>query len=91
MQSFEGLGGMLIAAAELEKNGLPFSALGEELKSIGATTATDLNELAAKAIRLDESLLVLVGDKRLIEAQLKGLDLPAPVELTVEGDVKGEN
>lgn len=88
VQSFEGLAGVLNTAANLEENGLPFSTLGDDLAAIGTTTDADLNKLAGPAIPLEQAVLVLVGDKKTILEQLKGLDLPTPVELTVEGDVK---
>ena len=39
--------------------------------------------------QIAQGLLVLVGDKAQILPQLEGLDLPAPVELTVDGDPLG--
>ena len=53
-----------------------------------AASEADLNHLANSAIPLEQAVLVLVGDKKLITNQLKGLELPAAVELTVRGDVK---
>ncbi len=89
VQSFEGLAGVLNTAIELEENGLPFSTLGEDLAAVGTTTDADLNMLAESAISLEQAVLVLVGDKKTILEQLKGLELPAPIEMTVQGDVKG--
>ena len=91
VQSFQGLGGILNAAAELEQNGLPFSVVGDDLNAIGATTEAELNKLAGPAIPLEQAVLVLVGDKQLLTEQLKRLELPAPVEMTVNGDVKSPN
>ena len=88
VQSFEGLSGVLSKAVELEQNGLPFSTVGDDLKAIGATKEAELNKLAGSAVPLEQALLVLVGDKKTIMEQLKGLELPAPVEMTVDGDVK---
>ena len=90
VQAFEGLSGILSTAAQLEENGLPFSTLGDDLKRIGETTEGELNKLAGSAIPLEQAVLVLVGDKKTILEQLKGLDLPATVELTVEGEKKAE-
>jgi predicted Zn-dependent peptidase len=88
VESFEGLGGLLKTAVDLEECGLPFSTVADDLKSMAAASETDLNHLANSAIPLDQAVLVLVGDKKLITQQLKGLNLPAPVELTVRGDAK---
>ncbi len=88
IQSFAGLGGILGTASTLVRNNRPFSDLGDELLAVTRVTETDLNRLAYNAVPLEKCLLVLVGDKRQIIEQLKGLDLPEPVELTVTGDKK---
>jgi predicted Zn-dependent peptidase len=88
VESFQGLGGLLRTAVELEESGLPFSTVADDLKSMNSASETDLNHLANSAIPLDQAVLVLVGDKKLIIDQLKVLDLPAPVELNVRGDAK---
>ena len=88
VESFQGLGGLLKTAVELEESGLPFSTVADDLKSMTAASEADLNHLANSAIPLEQAVLVLVGDKKLITNQLKGLELPAAVELTVRGDVK---
>ena len=51
-------------------------------------TEGDLNRMAYDAVPLEESVLVLVGDKRRILEQIEQLDLPEPVELTVTGEPK---
>ena len=48
----------------------------------------DLNRMAYDAVPLEQSVLVLVGDKGAILEQINDLDLPEPVELTVQGEVK---
>jgi predicted Zn-dependent peptidase len=88
VESFQGLGGLLSTAVELEENGLPFSTVADDLKSMTVAKEVDLNHLASSAIPLEQAVLVLVGDKKLVTDQLKGLELPAPVELTVRGDAK---
>jgi hypothetical protein len=52
---------------------------------ISTTTAADLNALAGSAIPLERGVLVLLGDKQKILEELKGLDLPAPVEVDIRG------
>ena len=86
IQSFQGLGGVIGTAEELALNGLPFGSLGDDLAAMTAVSESDLNGLAKKAIPLEEALLVLVGDKKVIMKQLEGLGLPTPTELDVRGD-----
>ena len=86
IQSFQGLSGILGSAATLVRNGRPFTELGDELDAIAKVTDTDLNALVRDAVALERGLLVLVGDKQSILAQLEGLDLPTPIELTVAAD-----
>jgi len=86
IQSFEGLGGLIAIAQNLEANGLAFTSLGDDLATIAAATEIDLNGLAPSAIPLEQALVVLVGDREVIREQLKELDLPEPVELTVTGE-----
>jgi predicted Zn-dependent peptidase len=88
IQSFQGLAGILNAAAELEEAGLPFSTLGDDLAAIGGASEAELNKLAGPAISLEQAVLVLVGDKKLITEQIKSLELPTPIELTVQGEPK---
>lgn len=89
IQSFAGLNGVLGTAVTLVRNGRPFSDLGEELAAVARVTEGDLNGLARGAVPLETGVLVLVGDKKAILPQLDGLGLPAPIELTVEGDPAG--
>lgn len=65
---------------------MPFSSLGDDLTLLGSISESDLNPLARPAIALENAVLVLVGDKKLISEQLKNLPLPAAVEMTVTGD-----
>ncbi|MGE5609980.1 MAG: M16 family metallopeptidase, partial [Bacillota bacterium] len=88
VESFQGLAGIVGTAQVLESNGLPFSTLGDDLAGIQPISTTRLNELAGAAIPLDRALLVLVGDKQVIEAQIKGLGLPTAMELTASGEAK---
>ena len=88
IQAFSGLGGIVSVASTLVRNHRPFTQLGEELQAIVGIDETHLNRLAYNAVPLEKSLLVLVGDKEVIIEQLEGLELPVPIELTVEGDPK---
>ncbi len=88
MQRFAGLSGILGAGATLVRNGQPFDALGKELAEMGHVRSADLNRLAHDAVPLEHALLVIVGDKQTVLDQLKGLDLPSPIEMTATGQVK---
>ncbi|MCZ6683693.1 MAG: pitrilysin family protein [Planctomycetota bacterium] len=89
IQSFQGLRGILAMAATLELNELPFSSIGDELNAIGDVTKEALNKLAGPSIPLEQAVIVLVGDKKTILAQIADLGLPTPTELTVTGEPAG--
>lgn len=86
VESFQGLGGVLGVATTLLRNGLPFSALGDELKQIASADRDELNELAKTMVQTDRALLVLVGDRKLIEEQIGELNLPKPTFYDVSGN-----
>ena len=86
IQTFSGLSGIVSAGTTLVRNDRPFTELGEELQAVARVTEADLNRLAYNAVPLEEGLLVLVGDKKLILEQLEPLELPTPIELTATGD-----
>jgi predicted Zn-dependent peptidase len=86
IRSFAGLNGIIGSATTLVRNGRPFSDLGDDLAIVAGITEKDLNGLARGAVPLEKGVLVLVGDKKSILPQLEGLDLPAPIELTVTGE-----
>jgi predicted Zn-dependent peptidase len=88
IQSFQGLSGLVGTAILLERNGLPFSTIREDLAAIDDVKASRLNELAKEAIPLNDALLLMVGDRKTIEKQIEDLSLPTAVELTVRGDPK---
>ena len=87
VQIYQGLGGIIGAAATLVRNGRPFSEMGEELDAIARATDADLNRIAYDAVPLEQAVLILVGDKKKILPQLEGLDLPTPIELTASGEL----
>lgn len=86
VQSFAGLSGMLGVAAELVRNNRPLTELSSDLDAMKMVTVDQLNKMANDAIALEQSVLVLVGDKATILAQLEGLGLPKPQEYSPEGD-----
>ncbi len=90
VQAFERLGGLISQGIERVVNEKPFPSLTRELAALDEVTASQLNALAKSSIPLDAALLVLVGDKDDILAQTKDMGLPAPVQMTVEGEVVKE-
>lgn len=88
IQAFQGLRGILGVATVLDRNGLPFSTIGEDLSMIGRVDAGRLSTLSKTATPLESGVIILVGDKKLILEQIKDLPLPKPRELTVTGDAK---
>jgi zinc protease len=85
VDGFQGLGGILASAVRPLAVRAPYETLAADLASLGSLTLDDLNEAAIQAVTLDRGVLVLVGDKALIAEQLKGLPLPAPVEVDAYG------
>jgi predicted Zn-dependent peptidase len=88
VQAFQGLGGLLGAAGETVLNGVPFDTLGKDAAAMGNVKGADLNAAAKAGVRVDEGVLVLVGDKKLILDQIKDLGLPTPVEVGPDGAPK---
>lgn len=88
VQGFSSLRGVLSSYQPLIQNNRPFTGLADDLQESERVTTDDLNKLAHNAVPLEQALLVLVGDKKLILEEIKDLDLPAPIELTVAGDPK---
>jgi predicted Zn-dependent peptidase len=85
VQAFQGLSGILSSASERLVAGLPFESLAADMAAMQTIDAAALNRLASAAVPLEQGVLVLVGDKKLILEQLMGLDLPEPVELDIHG------
>jgi predicted Zn-dependent peptidase len=85
ISAFEGLGGLLAGAAPYLASKLPFDSVARDLAALRAIEASDLNALAREALALDSGVLVLVGDKKVILEQLRGLTLPEPVEVDATG------
>jgi len=84
--TFEGLSGTLSAARPYVVNKLPFDTLAKDLGALQQVQAGDLNALARNAVALDQGVLVLVGDKKLILPQLADLKLPQPIEVDSSGE-----
>jgi len=71
-------------AAGMYLDGRSYTDIGKELQQIAALTPAQLNALVKAGIPLENSVLVLVGDKAQILAQLKGLGLPAPTVVVAQ-------
>jgi len=85
VQSFQSLQGLLGVVAEYVLNSAPYGTLAKDMSAMQAAKAPDLNALTNPGIPLDQGVLVLVGDKDLILAQIKDLGLPTPVEVRPDG------
>ncbi|MCC6229548.1 MAG: insulinase family protein [Phycisphaerales bacterium] len=84
-RQFSTLGGFVSAAESLLEDGMGWDSIAKDMDAMEKVSLDQLNELASRALRLDKGVLVLVGDKKLIEEQIKDLGLPAPTEVDVEG------
>lgn len=82
MQAFGTLDGTLASYSAYARYGLSPTQLVADVGQVGAVSVPDLNALAKTHVALPGGILVLVGDARQIQAQLKGLALPAPAILT---------
>ncbi len=78
VQAFQTLEGALQAYLPLAVYGRPPQALREDLRRLDAVEAGALDLLAERRLRLEEGILVLVGDREKILPQLEGLGLPEP-------------
>ncbi|RYG48577.1 insulinase family protein [bacterium] len=74
------LSGLLDEAADYAVQGLGFDALGAQLGAYGGLSPEAVNAAIREGILLDRGVIVLVGDRKAILAQLNGLGLPAPEE-----------
>lgn len=72
------LSGIVGAGIDYDFLGVPFTQVDVDLKKIASVGVDDLNHLAATAVDLDHTVLILVGDETVIKKQLAGLELPVP-------------
>ena len=84
-QSFATIGGVAGHAVGTVLDGQSFTTLAEDLAKARKATASSLNTAAAGTINLDKGVLVLVGDAKLIQEQIKDLGLPAPTIVDADG------
>lgn len=86
VEGFQTLEGIVGAAIRPLAAGASYDVLAEDLRAIDTLSAADLNALARGAAPLERGVLVLVGDKGLITAQLKEKGLPEAVEVDIQGE-----
>lgn len=86
IESLQGLRGVISAAVRLAQHDRPFTDLARDIAAYGEVTDARMNALANESIPLEKGVLVLVGDKSLIREHLADIDLPAAVEVSVEGE-----
>lgn len=86
VQGFEGLDGVISTAEDHERKGRPFQTIAADLAAMNSVSETDLNGLSKTAVPIDNAVLVLVGDRKLIEEQIKELKLPKPEQRNVRGE-----
>jgi len=84
-ESFGTLGGVLGVADELIAQQAPFTSTERDLATARKVDVAAVNGAAKEIFKLSSGVLVLVGDQKLIMAQLKGMDLPEPVVVDNEG------
>ena len=85
IQAYSTLPGVTSQAAVWLASGLPLDTPAADMAAQSKLTASDLNHAAGAAVQIDQGVLVLVGDRKLILEQIKALNLPTPVELSPEG------
>ncbi|MBI3720937.1 MAG: insulinase family protein [Fimbriimonas ginsengisoli] len=86
VQQFADLHSVVEHAAELALVGLPFETIGLDMAALCKLSAGDLNQLAAQSLPLKQAVIVLVGDKATILAQIGELGLPTPEEVDEYGE-----
>jgi zinc protease len=74
------------AITMLWRQGLPDDYYQQYAKAIGAITAEDVVRVAKKYIDLDHLAIVIVGDRKTIEAPLKATGVAPIVLLDIEGN-----
>ena len=75
---YGSLGEIVGTVLGLEATGSSQSKQDSRLASLEKLSAQSLNEVGKRFYKRDNALIVLVGDKKAILEQIKGLDLPKP-------------
>jgi zinc protease len=82
--NLSSLEGLLATAVDQRSRGSSLSGLSQSINQFSNFDASALNQLAPNALPLEQSVLVLVGDKAKILPQLEGLGLPTIEEVKFE-------
>ncbi len=85
-QGFESLGKVAAKVAFLWAYDRPMSELKEEPEALAAVTLDQANQAARKYVDLDQTLLLLVGDRKVIEEGVRSLDIGDVVILDASGN-----
>jgi zinc protease len=70
--------GIIGQLSNLKLHGLPDSYLVNYVKNVYAVTPQDVQQITSKYIRADDMTLVVVGDKKKVEEQIKDYEKPVP-------------
>jgi zinc protease len=84
-QQFESLGRIAGIVIELWSYGLPISALQKEPDEFASATTAKVNSVAQRYAKVENSMLLLVGDRSKIERPVQELDLGQVVIIDDEG------
>ncbi len=90
VQGFETLAGVTGTLATYAGYGQGPDAVARDLAATQACTLAHLNELAAAQVAAGRGVLVLVGDRKAIEAQWAATGLPKPSVISREQALAGE-
>ncbi len=84
-ESFGTLGGVLGVADELLAQQAPFTSTDADLAAARKVDVATVNAAAKDVFNLSGGVLVLVGDRKLIAEQIKGLNLAEPTLVDSQG------
>ena len=85
-QQFESVGRIAAIVVDLWSYGLPTAVLQKEPDELAKTTSAVVNSVARKYARVENSMLLLVGDRSKIEAPIRELNLGEVVIIDAEGN-----
>ena len=89
IETFETTDGVCTALSALVADGRPLDAYTNELAALESTRLEAVNRVATSGIYdWDDLLVVLVGDREAVLAQLRDTGFPEPEEADPEGRLK---
>lgn len=86
-QQFESVERLAGIVTELWSYGLPISDLQKEPDEFAAVTVSIVNEAVQRYARIEESALLLIGDRSKIEEPVRGLNVGEVVLIDDEGRI----